>query len=245
MMTQDFVKDFDYLIDRIFIKKQHTIFSRYADGELSLILGREIGVHTQAYQIDKWKSPGTETELGRELEKTLQNNTKDKFYAISCGCCDLSGRDILLQKLKDNKVDMGNITFSNLWINGNYKKIKKVIENIDEEVILIANKDGLNKTYPFKVSHFLPIEDDCVNLWKDDKKELIESLKKISARPTLYLVSAGPLSEVIIELLVTMDNEKLGRYIDIGSALDEFTKGYKTRPYMDENQTYYNQNCAF
>jgi hypothetical protein len=245
MMTQDFVKDFDYLIDRIFVKKQHTIFSRYADGELALMLGREIGTFTQAYQIDKWKSPGIKTELGKELEDTLKNNSKDKFYAISCGCCDASGRDILLQKLKDNNIDIGNITFSNLWINGNYKRVKKIIENIKEDVILIANKEGLNKIYPFEVSQYLPIEDDCVNFWNDSKEELVKNLENMSAKPKLYLISAGPLSEVIIELLVKMDVNKLGRYIDIGSALDEFTKGYKTRPYMDENQIYYNQVCNF
>jgi len=244
-MTQDFSKDFEYLIDRIFVKKQHTIFSRYADGELALMMGKEVGNHTQAFQKDKWNAPSHKTKLGKDLANSLKNKSPDKFYGISCGCCDPYGKKIILDNLKIAGVDMENITYSNLWINGNYKKFKNVIQNIDEKVILIANKEGSNRKYPFDVLDFIPVNDDCVNFWEDKKNEFLNELSKIALRPELYLISAGPMSEVIIDFLSGLDTQKVGRYIDIGSALDEYTKGSKTRSYMFENQLYYNKNCEF
>lgn len=245
MMTQDFNKDYDYLIERIFTKKIHTIFSRYADGELALMMGKEVGNYTQAYREDKWTAPGYKTQLGVDLGKSLKNKTPDKFYGISCGCCDDRGKKIILDNLKIAEVPLENITFSNLWINGNYKKFKKVLEDIKEDVILIANKEGITKKYPFNVSHFLPVEDDCVNFWENNKDDFLQNLKFIEAKPSLYLISAGPMSEVVIDYLSNADKNKIGRYIDVGSALDEYTKGYKTRLYMSDNQPYYNQNCTF
>jgi hypothetical protein len=245
MMTQNFNKDFDYLIERIFVKKQHTIFSRYADGELALMMGKEVGNHTQAYLKDNWNAPSHKTKLGKDLGKSLKNKSPDKFYGISCGCCDPVGKKILLDNLKIAEVDIENITYSNLWINGNYKKFKGVIENITEDVILIANKEGSDKKYPFNISTFIPVENDCVNFWENHRDEFLQELYKISQRPLLYLISAGPMSETIIDFLSILDVNKNGRYIDVGSALDEYTKGSKTRSYMFENQLYYNKNCEF
>lgn len=245
MMTQKFNKDFDYLIDRIFIKKQHTVFSRYADGELALMMGKEVGNNTQAYLKDKWSSPPYKTKLGKDLSKSLKNKSPDKFYGISCGCCDPLGKKIILDNLKIIGVGIENITYSNLWINGNYKKFKNVIENINEDVILISNKDGSDKKYPFNVSDFIPVEDDCVNFWENYRDEFLKELYKISQKPLLYLVSAGPMSEPIIDFLDALDINMSGRYIDVGSSLDEYTKGRKTRPYMFEDQIYYNKNCEF
>lgn len=244
-MTQNFNKDFDYLIDRIFVKKQHTIFSRYADGELALMMGKEVGNTTQAYLKDNWNAPSHKTKLGKDLGKSLKNKSNDKFYGISCGCCDPLGKKIILDNLKIAGVDMQNVTYSNLWINGNYKKFKNVIENIKEDVILIANKEGSDKKYPFNVSTFIPVENDCVNFWENHRDEFLQELYKISQRPLLYLISAGPMSETIIDFLSILDVNKNGRYIDVGSALDEYTKGCKTRSYMFENQLYYNKNCEF
>lgn len=245
-MTQNFNADFDYLVDRVFIKKRHTIFSRYADGELALMMGKEVGNYTQAYLKDNWNAPSHKTKLGKDLVKSLKNKSIDKFYGISCGCCDPSGKKIILDNLKFAGVGMENITYSNLWINGNYKKIKGVIENITEDVILIANKEGSDKKYPFNVSTFIPVENDCVNFWESHRDEFLQELYKISQRSLLYLISAGPMSETIIDFLSNLDIHNVGRYIDIGSALDEYTKGCKTRPYMfKDNNNYYNKCCIF
>ena len=47
---------------------------------------------------------------------------------------------------------------------------------------------------------------------------------------TLFFISAGPLSEVLIDELYSENPNN--RYIDVGSAIDEYVHGKVTRPYM-------------
>jgi hypothetical protein len=110
---------------------------------------------------------------------------------------------------------------------------------------LIINKEGLNKTFPFEIETIFPIENDCVNFWESNKNDFVEKLRNTFAKynNTLFLISAGPMSEVIIEELIKIN--ETNRYIDVGSALDEFTKGRKTRPYMKEGEIYFTQICKF
>jgi hypothetical protein len=35
------------------------------------------------------------------------------------------------------------------------------------------------------------------------------------------------------------------QYIDVGSSIDEFTHGYKTRPYMNPSSQYANETSYF
>lgn len=245
-LIQDFEKDFLFLINRIFHEKKPTYFSRYADGELSLMLGKEIPKYSQAFIEDQWSSPGNKTLIGTDLINSLKNNHPNKIYAISCDCCDPFSKKILLDNLKIAGVNMSNITYANLWINGNYEKFKNIIKNnISEKAILIANEEGINKSYPFELYDFFPIKNDCVNFWENNKAIFLDELKErfYSYKNTLFLISAGPMSELIIDELIKVNDTN--RYIDVGSSLDEFTKSRKTRPYMKENQPYYKQMCKF
>jgi uncharacterized protein (DUF779 family) len=240
MMTQDFNKDFDYLFNRIFVEKSPTVFARYADGELAVITGQKIR------GIDNWQTPDYKTKLGVDLGNTLKNNHDDWFYGISCSCCDERAHKIYINNLLNrSKVKLDHITYSNLWVNGNYSKFKQSVESLQESVVVIANKLGVDKKYPFQVEKFYPIETDCISLWETEKEQFLDDMySKLSGyNNTLFFVSAGPLSEVIIEFL--WNKNKSNRYIDVGSALDEYTKGCKTRSYMFENQLYYNKNCQF
>jgi len=244
MITKNFISDFDYLVDRIFNKKIPTVFSRYADGELALMMGKEIPNYSQAYMEDKWNAPQGKTLLGKDLGNTLKNKDEEYFYGISCGCCDLNARNIIMANLFRAGVKTENITYSNLWINGNYKKFKLICENLKEDVVYIGNYIGKDKTYPFNIKQYFSIQDDCVNFWENNKSELLEELKQLlKYNNTLFFISAGPMSEVIIDFL--WNNNKSNRYVDVGSALDEYSKGRKTRPYMIESQPYYNKNCEF
>lgn len=237
-ITQDFTEDFTYLADRVFYKKQPTAFVRYADGEMAIMLGKAIK------GIDNWYSPANKTLLGKDLIQTLKNNDKDWFVGISCSCCDESTKKILFDNLTlYANVPVSNITYSNLFVNGNYKKTFDLLNQINEKVVVIANKEGMDKKYPFDVIHFFSVEEQTVNNWESIKLELMENIHKnlLHYKDTLFLVSAGPLSEIIIDYL--WKHNKTNRYIDIGSALDEFTKGRKTRPYMFANQPFYKQQC--
>ena len=138
-----------------------------------------------------------------------------------------------------------NITYANLWINGNYKKFVENVSKIEESPFVICNKRGESGMYPFDVSAFYPVQDDCVNYWQNNKQSIIKDMDSIakSASGELFLISAGPLSEVLIHNL-WISNPK-NRYIDVGSAIDEFVHLSKTRPFMVEGSNYYNHMCKF
>ena len=51
------------------------------------------------------------------------------------------------------------------------------------------------------------------------------------------------MSEVIIDYLWSINPSN--QYIDVGSAIDEYIHGRKTRPYMYEQSEFYSRECVF
>jgi hypothetical protein len=203
--------------------------------------GKPITENTQAYKVDKWKSDGF-TKLGVDLVNSIKN--KDWYYGIPCECCNSSCKNFLLNLID---VPYEQFTYANLWVNSNYSLFMDWIKKIDSEVVIIANKNAKNNLddFPFKVSEFFPIEDDCVNYYEKNSDELKKNLKKIAEKhkKTLFFISAGPLSEVIIDYLYK--NNSQNKYIDVGSSLDEFIHKKKTRPYMMTGDLYNIKTCFF
>lgn len=229
-----FKEDFEYFTNRIFEEKLPTAFSRYADGEHLIIEGSYVGVGTQATDIDKWSSNGKNL-FSVDLEKTLHNKDKDYFYAISCSCCDERGSKYYNSVIESNK------TFANIWINSNFNSFRKVVSDISEDVVMIANFEGEHCTYPFNVSKYFPIQNDIVNYYIQNKESILQKIKDFcDFSNKLVLISAGPFSEIIIDVLWKYN--KTNRYIDIGSSLSDFVHGKVVRPYMNDN--YYSKKVC-
>lgn len=233
-----FVDDFN-LIWRKIDAGNPIAFARYADGECALMQGRAIGSGTQATDIDRWSSPNYITELGIDLKESLIHTETNYYYAISCDCCDPNGKKYLLNFIKQKKEF---ITFSNLWINSNYIKFIDKISQLKKEVIILANFEGKNNNFPFPVKSYVPFENNCVEQWKLNKEKIKEKLKEISQNQnTLFFISVGPMSEVIIDYLWKCNPNN--QYIDVGSSIDEFVHGKKTRPYMFIESQYAHSEC--
>ena len=218
-------------------------YVRYADGEIALMQGRKVDHSSQAFNVDRWDSMGDGiTLLGKDIKETLYHTEPEWYYAISCNCCDPKGKEWLLKEIKQPSE---NVTYSNLWINDNYKRFIKQSGEIKEPVYLIINKKGVDGMYPWDVSGFYPIEDNCVQYWESKKSIIIADMTTIakSFNGMLYMISAGPLSEVLIHHLWIAN--PTNRYIDIGSATDEFVYLHKTRPFMMEGTQYFNKKCEF
>jgi hypothetical protein len=138
-----------------------------------------------------------------------------------------------------------NITFSNIFVNKNYNNFIEFIKNIDKEIILIANKRCMNSDYPFNIIKKIPIENNCISWYEDNKSIIISVLKKLSKdyNNKLFLISAGPLSEIIIDNLY--NENKNNTYIDVGSSIDIFTHKHNTRPYQTNNSQDNKKECYF
>lgn len=214
--------------------------ARYADGEIALMKGNSINRGSQATDVDNWSAPPSLTRLGIDLKASLLHTERNYFYAISCDCCDIHGKNYLLSHIKQ---DLQYITYSNLWINGNYKLFLSKLQTLKSPVVMLANKDGENRKYPFELDCYLGFDDNCVEQWEsnsEDIKNILTSAFKDYYNKTFF-ISVGPMSEVIIDHLWKINPRN--QYIDVGSAVDEYVHGKITRPYMYTGSVYSKQEC--
>jgi hypothetical protein len=135
-----FEEHFDLFAQKITNNINFT-FARYADGERMILCNTSILNGTQAYEIDKWKY-NNNILFSKDLLKTCEHTEEQYYYAISCKCCDPYGLSFYKNLLKTDK-----ITFSNLFINANYKKFINFISSIERSVYLIANENCLNSFF--------------------------------------------------------------------------------------------------
>lgn len=236
-----FYEDFNYFWSLIDQRVNFT-FARYADGEVLLMKGKPVNEETQAFRIDKWKAPQSLTKVGVELIETLSHTEKNYFYAISTNGDNPNDYKFLSENIQQN---VDNLTFVNLWINGNYEKMKNKLESLNREVILICNWMADKDNFPFKVIDINPFPDNCISFWETNgkffKKELIDKYKDYN--DTLFFISCGPISEIIIDTLYRANPNNT--YVDVGSSIDEYVHGRKTRPYMDPKSPYHHMISTF
>jgi hypothetical protein len=210
-------------------------FARYADGEVMLMKGQPVTSGTQASSIDKWQAPNKLTNVGEQLLNTLSHTEENYFYAISSKTDNLNDYQFLIENIKQSE---DKLTFVNLWINANYSDMLKKLCNNKRDVILICNKEAKIDNFPFNVVDITSFPDDCINYWENNDKDFINMIteKYGNLNNQLFFISCGPISEIIIHELYNKNPNNT--YIDVGSSIDEFVHGYKTRPYMDSNSYY-------
>lgn len=229
-----FKKDFDRLIDLI-NKKVNFSIVRLGDGEMALINGRPIGPGTQAYNVDQWGADNKLYKLGIDMKTSLNHKEPNYFFGIPT---INQSKSIYLSLKKIIPQSENKITFADAFINSNYNRFKKFLEELNEDVVLIASKDGVGRKTPFKIIEYFPIQNDCVNFYEKYKEkfqnDLIELGKKY--KNTLFLISCGPLSPVVVNVLYKSNPNN--RYIDVGSATDQIVHGKITRPYMIPGNQY-------
>jgi hypothetical protein len=234
-MVQDFKLDFQEMTDMILGSKPFA-FMRFADGEIGVMKGKRV------LGSDSWISPDRMTLLGEDLLQAISRVDQSIYYGISCQCCDIEGQNYLLELIKNERQ---NITFSNLFVNGNYKNFIDFIKTIKEKVYVIANESAGFYNFPLSISGFIPIPNDCVNYWETNREQIKDVLKQnlSTEENQLFLISAGPMSEAIIDYLWQINPKN--RYVDVGSSIAEFIHGRPIRDFAHVNSPYHNKNCIF
>lgn len=213
--------------------KENFAFLRHGDGERAIMRGKAITAQ------EGWKSPERSTKLGIDCYNALQVVDDRYFIGISCPCCDREAYYWYMSRIKSR-----NITFSNIWVNINYKKFYSKFSNLKRDAVVIANKCAEGKMIAkLNILKYFSVGDDCVEFWENKSNSLIdEIIDEFGYRDNLlYVVSAGPMAGPIIDRLFR--NNPNNCYVDFGSAIDEFIHDKKTRPYMDENTIYAKKSC--
>jgi hypothetical protein len=240
MMQQKFKDDF-FEIMRIIIESESFAFSRFADGEANILKNNTIG------NKDGWLYTKDRNLVFRaDLRKSLLCPDPGFIYGISCTCCDRENHEYLLHQLKTR---LGNITFSNLWVNSNFPLFKEyffktLIASKKDIVICTNSKAKIKKLEEFiPIKDFIPIPGNCVVFWEKNRDHLkaLLDLKGCSFKNAIFLFAAGPLSEILIYELWLVNPSNI--LLDIGSSLDPFLFNRKSRAYHYENSEFANRTC--
>jgi hypothetical protein len=240
---KDFKDEF-YKYITLFQEKEPIAFVRYGDGEHMLIDGREVSTITQAYKIDKWSAPAVMSKLGADLKLSLSHTESNYHYAIPCQCCNRQGKEYYLNTIHQKE---DNITYANLFINGNYPLWMNYIQSMGQHIVLIANKNsvlGRQNLLPLHVDTFFGVPDDCVNFYEKHGERYINyvTTEFKNIKNQLVFVSGGPMAKVLIHHLFLTNPSN--RYIDVGSSIDEIIHGKQTRPFMMKGSEYYSRDCV-
>ncbi|HVC92192.1 MAG TPA: hypothetical protein VND64_00800, partial [Pirellulales bacterium] len=200
--TQDFAKDFD----QFDFRGPPFAFVRFADGERAICAGRPIK------GTDGWNYAGGSSPFRDALLAALRYADPDYYIGISDGCCDASAKAWYLREIT---VPLSQVTFSNIFVNGNYGRFRQLDRS---NVATVACEGG---------DFWVP--EDVVNT-RFDIDLLVERL--LGVHRTI-LVSAGPAACVIIHRYwLRASAQQRQVIVDVGSAIDEWTKGRKTRQYQ-------------
>ncbi|HHZ95637.1 MAG TPA: hypothetical protein EYN67_08775 [Flavobacteriales bacterium] len=231
MREKTFSKDLELIAQRL---KNHEIFafSKYADGEYEILKNRPIT------NCDGWTfNPQFDKTSQQRLMESFQYKNPSYFVGVNCPCC--AGQTIADDmKLMSNQ-ESNNLTWANIFVNGNYRAYLKTILPLYSEykVYLVANERSKLKYLPFDVEKFYPIGDLA---WKKDY-DLIEKIKKdITAndiKGALFLFCAGPLGNMLAHQL--FEHNSNNTYLDIGSTLNVHLLGPqgKNRGYLRGEST--------
>lgn len=214
----------NYFINKIKNKDNFSLL-RFADGELSILQNRTLT------NCDNWTFK-TGNILHRHLNSALELKNTNVYYGIS----GLSDNKDACNYYYNNIFNTHNITYANVFVNSNYKKWIEFLESYSANCFLISSAiPNNNKIGNIKIIDSLIINEFLVNNWDNEYKNYFNMLEKIAKKYTnmLFLISAGPLSEVFIYKLYKANPNNI--YLDVGSSIDTYVKNKQTRPYMKDS----------
>ena len=211
-------------------------FIRFADGENSIMVGKELK------GIDKWHWNPNNKIFRESLIESVNICMNDNcFIGIPCkNWIEISKSILSFSKCTSSKL----LSYATVFTNKNYKYFKNwIIRYINSsnrrKIILIANSI-INKNISWAYK-FFPVPNNLVDKWDTYSLSLLPKLFEIGKQSNLiFFVSAGPASNIIIYNLHNINNKNI--YIDFGSSLEFLTKGYSTRSYS-ENGEFSQKGC--
>ena len=189
-------------------------FSKYADGEYAILVNQRIT------NCDNWTFiPEQHQKYQKELLDSFRFNEDGYYVGISCPCCVPT---MHVNWMRENVgVNENNLTWANIFVNGNYENFKKyfILEFKNHKVILVANENAKINTLPFNIEEHIKVTGTA---WVDNFN-LVEELPNRNDSGKLYLFCAGPLGNMLAAKMWKYN--KNNTYLDIGSTLNPWLVG--------------------
>ena len=231
------------IITRALACKEKFVFTRYSDGELFMLFGKEIKltengawidgkkVNSQQYAEHDRKTylPDRDRKIVDMLREAYKYKADHYLIGMPLECC--VGKE-MFNELKEKEGIPKVYTTSNLLINANYpyflEKTLKILET--REIILIANKRA--KTDRIKnLTNFVMLGDDCGHYID----EIIDEVDKIltngkDQENTVILCAASYMSNLIGHHVAKKFRNIT--FLDIGTALHPIFGFELSRDYL-------------
>lgn len=222
-MQQNFTSDFDALAAVLHpdYSGPPISCSRFGDGEYAIMNGM-----AHCAKSDGWHWGGQDHDLRNLLFQSLTAGSElDNYYVgISAANHHPKAHEWYARKLSKRGVPASRVTFASLFIFANYERFRRlhlghccIIGRGSKDMLCDIPHDPADPAWP--------------KLCEELAAELVES-----CHPNPILVSAGPWSGPLVLRYWQLTTGKLDQrqtIIDVGSAIDEITRGRRTRRYHD------------
>ena len=212
---------------------------RPSDGERAVMLGRTLT------NCDNWtfKEGGA---LQRDLLDAVKTSEPNMFVGIPCNTCNKGWNctpAIYSDFVDKFKIPLSQRTYANIFMNSNWITFIEFLKGYKAGFCLVTSGKEPTVDLPIKERHM--INSKLVDHWDTDGNEETERLLQFIAgnKGELILFSAGPLSKIWIPKCFEANPTNM--YVDVGAALDTFTKGSTTRLYMNPEHPFAKEACQF
>ena len=214
---------------------------RPSDGEYSILKGETLT------NCDKWTFQAG-GQLQKDLAAAVQTIDPGLYIGIPCNTCNKPWNcysAVHNDYMEAFNVQRAQRTYANLFMNANWPRFVEFLESYKQGFYVVGSGSVETTEVPIKGRHL--IDPFLVDQWDLKKAEetarLLDFVK--SKRGELILFSAGPLSKVWIPKCRKAHPSNL--YVDVGAALDPFTKGpeVKSRFYTDRAHPFASEACVF
>lgn len=240
-MIKLFSEHFDLLKNKI-LNGENFAYTRFSDGEMHLLMNRSLKIGNDWYEINGVRKTGSYDPVNLKdvdpikhkyffdaLKDSFQYHDKNYFVGLSCRCC--VGGDNFNWQVNFRGGDDEHLTWSNLFINGNYPRFTNEILPHFKNVVFIGNEKMDISKLPFDIVKDFRVGQNCMINNYDLSDIIIEWIKENNIKDHTFLFSASSLSEVLIHKLFMAEKENT--YIDIGTMLNGYFKVDTHRGYLN------------
>jgi glycosyltransferase involved in cell wall biosynthesis len=228
----------DWFMDRI-LRGIPFALIRPSDGERMIMLGKTLT------NCDHWTF-----QEGGSLQKLLLDSVKIQdpniFIGIPCNTCNKPWNctpAIYRDFIDKFHIPLAQRTYANIFGNSNWAPFTEFLKSYGKGFYLVSS--GRQETEIMRVKGRHVISDKLVNTWDADGSAETEKVMRFveGLREELILFSAGPLSKVWIPKCFQANPTNM--YVDVGAAIDTFTKGTTARLYTNPSHPFAKESCRF
>jgi hypothetical protein len=210
---------------------EHFGLIRPSDGEYLVMTN-----HTLT-NIDNWTYTAGDI-LREQLINAVKISRPNLYIGIQCNtcpyCCVKIHNDTMNNYIT---CDTSQITYAAIFCNGNWKEFIDFLKKYEKGIYAIT--PGTMETSEINVKDRYVIDKFLVNNWNElcdqETNNILNFIK--DKQNELICFSAGPLSKILIPKCMEINPDNI--YLDVGSTLDVFLKGYQyKRSYVDDGCVY-------